>query len=157
MLLDANDCQLVLVDYQQRLMPSIHEAEAVLARAVQLARIAQLIEVPLWATEQNPAGLGPTVAPLQSLVAGRVLAKMEFCAASVLLPTLRPAAKAPQGNARSRRRASPATRAACPSTCRRRRRPRRRARASCWPAARPTSACCRPRSRCWRKSSTCGS
>jgi nicotinamidase-related amidase len=101
MLLEATDCQLVLVDYQQRLMPAIHESEAVLAQAVRLARIAQLLEVPLWATEQNPDGLGATVAPLQALVAGRVLPKMEFGAAGVLLPRLRPAAKAAQGNARS--------------------------------------------------------
>ncbi|HEY0822910.1 MAG TPA: isochorismatase, partial [Ramlibacter sp.] len=58
MLLDAEESQLVLVDYQQRLMPAIHEGEQVLANAVRLARIAQLLQVPLWATEENPAGLG---------------------------------------------------------------------------------------------------
>ncbi|HNO43574.1 MAG TPA: isochorismatase, partial [Ottowia sp.] len=33
MLLDADDCQLVLIDYQARLMPAIHDAAAVLANA----------------------------------------------------------------------------------------------------------------------------
>jgi nicotinamidase-related amidase len=102
MLLDAEDSQLVLVDYQQRLMPSIHEAELVVANAVRLARIAQLLQVPLWATEENPDGLGGTVEALQPLVAGRVLSKMAFDATSVLLPRLKPAARlALAGNARS--------------------------------------------------------
>jgi nicotinamidase-related amidase len=102
MLLQAEESQLVLVDYQHRLMPAIHEAEAVLANAVRLARIAQLLQVPLWATEQNPAGLGGTVQALQPLVAGRAVAKMAFDASAVLLPRLRPAARAQQGgNARS--------------------------------------------------------
>lgn len=101
MLLDAEDCQLVLVDYQQRLMPAIHDHAAVVANAVRLARIAQLLRVPLWATQQNPAGLGGTVEALQPHVAGRVLDKMAFGAAEVLLPRLRPAAKPQGGNARS--------------------------------------------------------
>lgn len=102
MLLDAEDSQLVLVDYQQRLMPAIHEGERVLANAARLARVAQLLQVPLWATEENPEGLGGTVEALQPLVAGRVLPKMAFDGSSVLLPRLKPAARTPQGgNARS--------------------------------------------------------
>ena len=102
MLLDAEDSQLVLVDYQSRLMPAIHEGERVLANALRLARIAQLLQVPLWCTEENPDGLGATVDALQPLVAGRVLAKTAFDASGVLLPRLKPATKAAQGgNARS--------------------------------------------------------
>ena len=101
MLLDADESQLVLVDYQQRLMPAIHEGERVLANAVRLARIAQLLQVPLWATEENPEGLGPTVEALQPLVAGRVVAKMAFDGTGVLLPRLKPAPRAQGGNARS--------------------------------------------------------
>ena len=101
MLLDAEESQLVLVDYQQRLMPAIHEGDLVLANAVRLARIAQMLQVPLWATEENPEGLGGTVDALQPLVAGRVLPKMAFDGASVLLPRLKPAPRAQGGNARS--------------------------------------------------------
>ena len=101
MLLDPEDSQLVLVDYQARLMPAIHEADQVVANAVRLARIAQLLQVPLWATEENPEGLGPTVDVLQPLVAGRVLSKMEFDATGVLLPRLKPAGRPAGGNARS--------------------------------------------------------
>lgn len=101
MLLDAEESQLVLVDYQSRLMPAIHEADLVVANAVRLARIAQMLQVPLWCTEENPEGLGVTVDALQPLVAGRVLPKMEFDGTSVLLPRLKPAAKQQGGNARS--------------------------------------------------------
>lgn len=99
MLLEAQDSQLVLVDYQRKLMPAIHEARLVLANAVRLARIARMLEVPVWAMEENPAGLGETVAELQPLV-GKPLAKMSFSGAEALLPRLRPPAR-PGGNARS--------------------------------------------------------
>lgn len=101
MLLDAEESQLILVDYQARLMPAIHEGDRVVANAVRLAKIAQLLQVPLWATEQNPDGLGGTVDALQPLVAGRVLAKMAFDGSSVLLPKLKPAPRQQGGNARS--------------------------------------------------------
>jgi nicotinamidase-related amidase len=101
MLLEAEESQLVLVDYQQKLMPSIHEGDAVVANAIRLARVAQLLQVPVWATEENPAGLGGTVEALQPLVAGRVLSKMAFDGSQVLLPRLRPAARQQGGNARS--------------------------------------------------------
>lgn len=101
MLLDAEDCQLVLVDYQHRLMPAIHEGEAVLVNAVRLAKIAQLLGVPLWATEENPDGLGATVPPLQALVANRVVPKMAFNGADDLLPRLKPPVRQQGGNARS--------------------------------------------------------
>lgn len=101
MLLDAEDSQLVLVDYQQGLMPAIHEGDRVVANAVRLARLAQLLQVPLWATEENPQGLGGTVEALQPLVTGRVLAKMAFDGTSVLLPKLKPAPRPQGGNARS--------------------------------------------------------
>ncbi|MEJ5988739.1 isochorismatase family protein [Ramlibacter sp. PS3R-8] len=103
MLLEAEESQLVLVDYQHKLMPAIHEGERVLANAIRLARVAQLLQVPLWATEENPSGLGGTVESLQPFVAGRLLSKMAFDGSQVLLPRLRPAAKAGPagGNARS--------------------------------------------------------
>ena len=45
------------------------------ANAIRLARVAQMLQVPVWATEENPSGLGGTVESLQPFVAGRVLAK----------------------------------------------------------------------------------
>ena len=76
-LLSRRDAVLLLVDFQQRLVPALHDGETVVARAVRLAEAAQLLDVPIRATEQYPAGLGPTVAPLAGYPQ-RVLAKTAF-------------------------------------------------------------------------------
>ena len=39
MLMQADECQLVLVDYQSRLMPAIHDGAGVLAQAQKLAKV----------------------------------------------------------------------------------------------------------------------
>jgi len=102
MLLDASESQLVLVDYQERLMPALFEGPAVLANALRLAQVARLMEVPVWGTEQNPSRLGPNDAALRALCQ-KTLAKMHFSAAEEGLGEwLRPPAKPQQGgNARS--------------------------------------------------------
>lgn len=105
MLLELDDSQLLLVDYQARLMPAIHEGAAVLASAQRLARMARLLKVPTFITEENPSSLGATVPELQALLAqagAKVFPKMSFSAvADGLGELLRPPARAPQGNARS--------------------------------------------------------
>ncbi len=101
MLLDATESQLVLVDYQERLMPAIHDGPAVLANARRLAEAARLLGVPVWGTEQNPSRLGANDAALRALCQ-RTLAKMHFSAAEEGLGEwLRPAPKPQGGNARS--------------------------------------------------------
>ena len=44
---NAKDCALVLVDYQARLMPAIHDAAAVVANGVLLAQAAQALDIPV--------------------------------------------------------------------------------------------------------------
>ena len=101
MLLDATESQLVLVDYQTRLMPAMFEHSLVLSNALRLAQLAELLEVPAWGTEQNPSKLGENPAELRALCRD-TLAKMHFSAVEEGLGEwLRPPAKAPQGNARS--------------------------------------------------------
>ena len=101
MLLDADECQLLLVDYQARLMPAIHERGLVLANAVRLGKLAQLFDVPAWATEENPQGLGQVMPDVRDLCR-RTFDKMHFSAvADGIVDALRPPAKAPPGNARS--------------------------------------------------------
>ena len=107
MLLDADDSQLVLVDYQLRLMPVIFENDLVIANAVRLARMARIMEVPVWGTAQNPDKLGQNLPELQAAIdsaGGKTLAKMHFSAAADgLVEWLRPPARKPAqgGNARS--------------------------------------------------------
>lgn len=102
MLLDASQSQLVLVDYQARLMPAIFEAEAVARNAVRLGQLAKFMKVPAFATEENPSGLGPNLPDIAALVQ-RTLSKMQFSAVEEgLAEWLRaPAPAAPRGNARS--------------------------------------------------------
>lgn len=105
MLLDAEECQLVLMDYQTRLMPAMLDAAAAVANAARLAQVAALMQVPVFATEQNPSRLGPTVEGLQAALQqarARILSKMQFSAVEEGLGEwLRPEMQAPQGNARS--------------------------------------------------------
>ncbi|MDH4448984.1 MAG: isochorismatase family protein [Rhodoferax sp.] len=105
MLIEVDTSQLVLVDYQVRLIPAMVEPDAVVANAVRLAKLAALLAVPAYGTEQNPSGLGHTVPDVQAALAqarGRVLSKMQFSAVEEGLGEwLRPPAKPPQGNARS--------------------------------------------------------
>ncbi len=83
--IDAARCCLLLVDYQARLMPAIHDGEQVLATALRLADAARLLGVPVLGTEQNPRGLGPNVDALRQRCAS-TLTKMHFdaCADGLL-------------------------------------------------------------------------
>jgi nicotinamidase-related amidase len=111
MLLDADESQLVLVDYQTRLMPAIFENELVIANAIRLARMAQALQVPLWGTEQMPDKLGPNMPAIVAAIeaaGGRTLSKSHFSAvADGLGDWLRPPLRRPKqgdqsrGNARS--------------------------------------------------------
>ncbi len=111
MLLDADDCQLVLVDYQTRLTPVIFEEQRVLANASRLAKMAHIMQVPVWATAQLPDKLGPNNAAVQAAIdaaGGKTLAKAHFSAmADGLGDWLRPPVRKPpqsdqiRGNARS--------------------------------------------------------
>ena len=102
MLLDADESQLLLVDYQSRLMPSIHEGELVLRNALRLGRLAQLLEVPAYGTEENPAGLGENPPELRALCR-KTLAKMHFSGVEDGLTELLRVPARPQqgGNARN--------------------------------------------------------
>ncbi len=101
MLLDAAESQLVLVDYQGKLMPSIFDNQAVVANALRLGKIARLLNLPVWGTEENPSRLGENLPEIRALC-GQTLGKMHFSAVEEGLGEwLRPPVKAPAGNARS--------------------------------------------------------
>ena len=81
MLLSAERSVLLLIDLQQRLVPVIRDGESVVATAARLAEAARLLDVPVLATEQYPAGLGPTVESLAGYPRA-TLAKTAFSAAA---------------------------------------------------------------------------
>ena len=99
-LLLAEDTQLVLVDYQAKLMPVIHQADAVLANARRIAKIANLLKLPIIGTEQNPEKLGSNDQEIKSLCQ-KTLAKMHFGACEDGLVELLREPPKPMGNARS--------------------------------------------------------
>lgn len=105
MLLEDTQSQLVLVDFQDRLMPAMWAGNEVVGNAVRLAQAATLLQVPQCFTEQNPSKLGLTVQLLGDVLLGaraHRLSKMQFSAVEEGLgEVLRPPAKPPQGNARS--------------------------------------------------------
>jgi hypothetical protein len=68
---------LVLVDYQQRLLPAIHQHAEVLAQATLLADIGRALGWPVIGTEQNPRGLGPNAEAIRERC-DLTLAKMHF-------------------------------------------------------------------------------
>lgn len=102
MLLELEQTQLVLVDYQSRLMPHIHDGARVLAQARLLAQVAELLQVPIHVTEQTPSALGATVEGLAPW-AREPLRKSHFGACEDgLLDRLAPPTPSPaRGNARS--------------------------------------------------------
>jgi nicotinamidase-related amidase len=75
--LNASNSILVLVDFQARLMPAILDGDAVLQQAVKLAHAAQILDVPIVTTEQNPSGLGAT-SPVLAGLTGQIIHKMSF-------------------------------------------------------------------------------
>lgn len=87
--LDARCSALVLVDYQQRLLPAIDGAEAVLRDALFLARVARTLGVPVLGTEQNPAGLGSNDDQLRALCDATIGKRHFDAAADGLVDALR--------------------------------------------------------------------
>jgi nicotinamidase-related amidase len=62
--IDPKRSLLLIVDFQSRLMPAIHEGEATIRNAKRLIEMAKLADIPCLFTEQNAKGLGSTVEEL---------------------------------------------------------------------------------------------
>jgi nicotinamidase-related amidase len=62
--MSAADTALLVIDVQEKLIPKIQNADALVRNAAFLIDCARLLAMPVLATEQYPKGLGPTVAPL---------------------------------------------------------------------------------------------
>ncbi|MFC0217041.1 nicotinamidase-related amidase [Pseudochelatococcus lubricantis] len=76
-MLQARRSTLLLVDFQQRLAPVIDGAQETIEQAERLARAAQLVGVPVLATEQIPEKLGATADALLPLPE-KIIAKLSF-------------------------------------------------------------------------------
>ena len=60
MKIKVDECCLILVDIQEKLIPSIFNKEKVLQTSIDLIDIAKNLEIPILITEQYPKGLGDT-------------------------------------------------------------------------------------------------
>lgn len=78
-MLDREAVVLAVIDFQERLLPKILNAEAITEQAVKLIRFTRQIDLPILWTEQYPKGLGPTVEPIARELPGlRPLEKVSF-------------------------------------------------------------------------------
>jgi nicotinamidase-related amidase len=59
-MLNRQSVALVVIDFQDRLLPKILNGDAVLAKAIKLIQFARALAIPVFVTEQYPKGLGPT-------------------------------------------------------------------------------------------------
>ncbi len=83
---------LVLVDVQKKLFPLMQGSEDLLRRLTSLIAGFRLLSIPVIVTEQNPSGLGPTIAPLRSSAGcADVVTKTSFscCGEPAFLEALR--------------------------------------------------------------------
>ena len=65
-MLDRSDTVLVVIDFQEKLLPKILGAENITAQAIKLIRFARGLDLPVLWTEQYPKGIGPTVETIAS-------------------------------------------------------------------------------------------
>lgn len=61
---------LVVVDVQDRLVPSMHQLESMIDNQKRLIKGMAALKVPMLCTEQNPKGLGATIPEIASLLQG---------------------------------------------------------------------------------------
>ena len=69
-MLDVSSAVLVVIDFQEKLLPKIARHEEVLRRALRLIRAVRLMGLPILWTEQYPKGLGRTVVPAAEALEG---------------------------------------------------------------------------------------
>lgn len=80
---DRQQCRVVIVDVQDKLVAAMPQPDELVANVRWLAEAARLLGVPIHITEQYPQGLGPTVPTLQEYAAERP-AKRRFSATEAL-------------------------------------------------------------------------
>lgn len=82
MLLQHDECSLLLIDAQARLLPALQGTDGMVAACDLLLRAARELDVPVLATAQYPAGLGGVVPSLAMLLPdapmGAIVEKLAF-------------------------------------------------------------------------------
>jgi nicotinamidase-related amidase len=82
MLMKADDALLLVVDMQEKLLPAIHDADAIEQNVAWLLDVASAAGVPSYASEQYRKGLGHTVPSLRERIPrGAIDEKVHFSCA----------------------------------------------------------------------------
>ena len=68
--LEAEQCALVVIDIQEKLLPPIFQKEQLVRNAQLLIRAAWILKIPALVSTQYAKGLGGTVPPIASLLPG---------------------------------------------------------------------------------------
>lgn len=76
-LLSRTESRLLIVDMQEKILPVIDAHAGVTANCLKLIEAAQILDVPVTATEQYPKGLGTTIAEIAERLPDRP-EKIEF-------------------------------------------------------------------------------
>jgi nicotinamidase-related amidase len=77
--LRPQECALVVIDIQERLLVAIHEKERLVRNAKLLVRLANILGLPVLVSTQYVKGLGPTTPEIMSLLPGiESVDKLEF-------------------------------------------------------------------------------
>ncbi len=83
-MLQRDNTVLVLIDVQEKLMAVIDGRDALAENTRRLVAGMNVLDVPTIFTEQNPAGLGPTIKPVAELLTGEPIPKMAFSCCGAL-------------------------------------------------------------------------
>src|SRR5436305_9886009 len=66
--LNSQQCALLVIDIQEKLLPPIHENQRLVRNSQLLIRLANILKLPVIATTQYMKGLGPIVPEIASLL-----------------------------------------------------------------------------------------
>lgn len=78
MLIKREDCCLLVIDVQARLLPAVYDPALVTARCRTLLQAARAVGVPVLVTEHCPQGIGHTAEALADLVPGDAVVEKSF-------------------------------------------------------------------------------
>lgn len=74
----ADQCTLVVVDIQEKLLPPIFQKEQLVRNAQLLIRLADTLKIPALVTTQYSKGLGNTIPEIASLLRNEAIDKLAF-------------------------------------------------------------------------------
>ena len=76
--LDADQCALLVIDIQEKLLPPIFRREHLVKNSQLLIRLASVLKIPTIATTQYAKGLGETVTEIRSILPREAIDKQAF-------------------------------------------------------------------------------